>query len=526
MGMKRKKLLNKARKLRSKSRAGEIERNIYIRVDRSDDPSDPVVDYTRSGSSADDVAWDNDTSIEDHAINAMSADGAVDPTHENIGAAGLFAYTPGSRTEYVGGDDFERVAGDVYKVYGSYHEVIKPSTEPTDSDSDSSGSSKTNKITGTKVLTPLDYGYGSYYEVKYGGSYYYKGDLSIIYENNLKYECKISGAISASLSVKFELSVGLSLSDIKAKFSALGYSAQVDGSGNFKSSKSLNVSKKMQMLGKEKIVFALSDSISQTTWETGIWKTLLALAQATNAAYVALNVASSLQEKDYEDKPEKLGPYLEGLQIVAIIQGSLGLIFAAAALVHDKWFNDQVDDIKSQVGNPIYGKPFVQMLPDDDGTIELNTGQGASLVLKGKTIYLNADGIELLTGSSSRAVRDGVVISSSNGPVGISADHADGAHFGSTQGATILTGTSLDFTAYNSGQITSHASKWTHDNEFAAGTTTVGDLTASSLSANGVPVVPTAPVVMTSITDISITEISLYVNVTNTASLVGLISAL
>lgn len=504
-----------------------LRKNFYVKVNRTEDSGSTLIDYLRLGGPSDDAMYDRKTTIEDHAIDGMTGDGAMDDTLSNMGAAGKFAYTPGSNTAYVAGDSFERVKGDVYKTFGPYHEVILSSDDSDDDEDDgkSKKSKKIYKISGTKSLTPLDFGYGTYYELKQGADYYLKTCLSLNYESSLKYECKLTGSIAASLSVKFDLSVGTSLKDIKAKFSCLGFSAQIDGKGNFKSSNSLNVSSKVQTLAKEKIVLSLSDSISQTTWESGIWKTLLALAQTANAAYVAMNIAVTVNFQDYQDSPSKLKPWLTGMQIIAVAQGAIGLVFAAAAAIHDKWFNDQVDNIKSNVGNPVYGKPFIQILPDDSGTIELNTGQGASLVLKGSKAYINADGIELQTGTPSTNIANGIVLYSGDDQIQAFSG-VGGAYFGSTGGSTQMTGTSMTLTAYNNGSITSNASKWTHNGELEAGKTTLGDVTATSVASTGgilpiaTPVPPPAP------TTVSITTISLYVNVVNVSDVAVLIGEL
>lgn len=522
---KEKKKSAKSRTRRPAIPSGGDERYFSLRLDRTTDADTPLVDYLRIGNPSSDAMYDQMTTIEDHAIDVMTGDEAMDSSLDNLGTAGEFSYTPGSRTRYVGGDDFERVAGNAWKVYGSYHEVVIAQDDAGDSSDDSSSSPSKkfiNKITGTKSLTIYDKGIGTYYEVKYGGSYYYKGDLSCIYEDNLKYECKISGALTSSLSIKFDLSVGTSLKDIKAKFSVLGYSAMIDGNGNYMSSKSLNVSSKISQMAKEKIVLGLSDTISDTMWVQGIWKTLLALAQVTNALYVATNIAAQVNPEQYEDKPENLGTPLTVIQTAAIAQGVIGMIFAAAALVHDLWYKNQVDDIKSQVGAVGYSKPFIQI---KDNTIELNSGDGASIVLDGKTIYLNADGIELATGVSSGTVNDGITLYTNNGGISMNADHSSGALLTSPQGKTTVSGTELELTAFNTGEIGSNGT-WTHNGSFSAGTTTVGDLTATSVTANGIPLAPAAPVINANLTRISIMEVNVYVNMVDPTDLLTMIAAL
>lgn len=465
---------------------GAEERYYTLRVDRTTDPQDPILDYARLGNPSADAMYDQMTTIEEYASDAMTSDEKLDATLPGLGAAGEFDYTAGSRTRFVEGDDIERIAGDVYKVYGSYTEVIlAPQAE-----GGGGGGGQSNRVSGTKQLTAFDQGFGTYYNLQRGASYSAKADMGISYDSNTKYDARISAQMTSSAAVKWELSLGTSLKEFKGKFSFLGYSAQIDGSGNFKSSNLVSVGKKSDTLASERIVLGIANQINTQTWST-LWQSLLLLANSVNAAFVATNIAALANQKDFEKDAKNLTPYLESMQSMAIIQASIALVVAIAGKVYDKNLSDEAANIKNEVGIPGIGRPFLSIKPDDGGTIELNTGGGASILLKEDKIVLNADAVQISAGGDPNASpSSGIDIVSSSGSMRIESDDSGGATFMATAGKAAIGGCGIEISSFQNGNIDSVGNRWTHSNEFAAAATTLGDTTATSVAINGMPVVP------------------------------------
>lgn len=445
----------------------------YITVDRTTDETDPQVDYFRLGEPSNDAMYDATTSIEERITEVMDHD-SFGSSQDNLVGPGRVSYSGANSSTLYEGDSFEQVSGKMYEIAGSKHEVIKqPNSSP-------------YRIYGT-MHAPLDLRSGTYYDLQEGDTYEYTANFAHEYTAGLTHKSERAFGIRSNAGLIFELNTGLSLTEFKARIKAMSKEASIDGRGNYWSP-DLKVLNEDVSLAKDMVLVGLSDPLATTTWEKGIWLTLLALAHAANASFSALNIAVGITMKDYQESPEKLHPYILGMRTVSIVQGVLGFIFLVAVLIKEQWFNKVAKSIKRRDGNPLLGKPYLRFLPDDNGTIELSTGQGASITLKGDKIMLDAAGIELVSGGQARGDKDGISIVATNGPLSAASTHRDGATFMGTDGPLNLGGLGVQIASHDDQDIKTFGSKLTHAGEFQAGNTTLGDTVMTSYTANGQPV--------------------------------------
>lgn len=435
----------------------------YVLVPRTDDEGDTLAEYLRLGAASDDADWSTSTTMEEHAVERFNSASILTQLDDEVGADGTLVYTSGDALDVVEGNSYRRVLGTEYGVYGKLHQIYED-------------------VGIASGYTEGILGHGIDYTMSRATQFTASLAADLNFTGGFQYDATMTAALSSTTGVGMNLNLGSAVEVTHA------LKAEFDAKGGFDyPSSGLNHSEKPVYFGEESITMGLDDDPIRGFVKNALG-TLAGLMQATDIAYNANGTIAAASIELFNRRPTAIEDHVDAGQIIAVTQGTLALIASIVCLMAGRIQSKKAKALALNID----GKPFVRVEKGGGGTpnkITLDSGAGAKILLEGDKITLDAAEVQIGTNAAANARK--IKIAS-----GAELDLQSGGNMGIVSGGTTtLTSTNGDVTI-NAGakNIKSTAAKWKQTGEFEAGKTKLGDVTATSIKLNGVPVATTANV--------------------------------